>query len=152
MNVYVQDTLAYYKHLESCHLHMNGQTCTYTSEACTYHVYTCWWFYVHTCTCIYMFMFFIIVCSMYIHVYAYIFLYIHGTYTYLNIYICTYHVYTRSYSFTTTRHFLSGPISLATPASLSSAQASLLQSSFLLVISLLNWQTTQARLATSKLP
>ncbi len=42
------------------------------------------------------------------------------------------------YSFTTPLHFSSGPISLATPASLSSAQAPLLQSSLLPVICLLN--------------
>ncbi len=53
-----------------------------------------------------------------------------------------YMVHTRLYSFTTTLHFPSGQISLATQASLSlsSAQALLLQSSLSLlpVISLLN--------------
>ena len=85
-------------------------------------------------------MFYIMICSMYIHVYAHIYLYVHGTYKVMNLSICIDMVQTRLYSFTTTLHFPSGPISLAsaTPASLSSAQASLLQSSFLLVISLLN--------------
>ncbi len=65
-----------------------------------------------------------------------------------------YIVHTRLYSFTTTLHFPSGQISLATLASLSSVQAPLLHSSLLPVISLFNGQTTQgqARLATSKLP
>ncbi len=49
-------------------------------------------------------------------------------------------------------HFPSGPISLATPASLSSAQEPLLLSSLLPVTSLFNWQTTQLWLATPKLP
>ncbi len=61
-------------------------------------------------------------------------------------------VQTRMYSFTSTLHFPSGQISLATQASLSSAQAPFLQSCLLPVIRLLNGQTTQAWLATSKLP
>ena len=44
--------------------------------------------------------------------------------------ICMDIVQTRLYSFTTTLHFPSGPISFVTPASLSSAQALLLQSSW----------------------
>ena len=101
----ISNMIAYMiSHLESCHLHMNWQNCTYTSEACTYmyrHVHDFMYTHVHvyTCTC-----FYIMVCSMYIHVYAYIYLYIHGTYTYLHIYICTYHVHTRSYSLATTLH------------------------------------------------
>ena len=65
-------------------------------------------------------------------------LYVDGTYTFMNVNICMDIVQTRLYSFTTTLHFPSGPISFATPASLqvSSAQAPLLQSSLLLVISL----------------
>ncbi len=47
-----------------------------------------------------------------------------------------YMIQTCLYSFTTTLHFPSGQISLATPTSLSSAQAPLLQSSLLPVISL----------------
>jgi hypothetical protein len=92
------------------------------------------------------------VCTMYIlHVHEFISLYVHCTYTCIDVNKCLDTVQTRLYSFTTTIYFPSGPISLATPASLSSAQAPLLQSSLLPVISLLNWQTTQARLATSKL-
>jgi hypothetical protein len=61
-------------------------------------------------------------------------------------------VHTRLCMFTTTLHFPSFPISLATPASLCSAQEPLLLSYRLLGTSLFNWQTTRARLATPKLP
>ena len=74
---------------------------------------------------------------MYIHVYDYIHMYIHCTYTFIIVYICIYIVQARLYCFKTTIHFSSGPISLATPASLSSPQATLLQSSLLPLISLL---------------
>ncbi len=65
----------------------------------------------------------------YIHVHALIALYVQGTYTFINANVCMYMVQTRLYSITTTLHFPSGPISLATPASLSSVQAQLLQRS-----------------------
>ena len=64
-------------------------------------------------------------------------MYIHGTYTFIIVYICIYIVQARLYCFKTTLHFSSGPISLATPASLSCPQATLLQSSLLPLISLL---------------
>ena len=51
------------------------------------------------------------------------YLYVHCTYTFMNVNICMDMVQTRMYRFTTTLHFPSRPISLATPASLSSAQA-----------------------------
>ncbi len=77
---------------------------------------------------------------MYIHVHELTYLYVHGTYTYtvvheliylyvrgthtfMNVNIYMDIVQTRLYSFTTTLHFPSGLISLATPASLSYAQA-----------------------------
>ena len=89
--------------------------------------------------------------TKYIHIHIYIYVYVICTYMFINKYICIYMVQTRLYSFTTTLHFPSGLISLAMQAS-SSAQAQLVQSSLLPVIrSLLNWQTTQALLATSKL-
>ncbi len=69
------------------------------------------------------------VCTWYIHVHALIALYVQGTDTFINVNVCMYMVQTRLYSFTITLHFPSGPISLATPASPSSAQAQLLQSS-----------------------
>ena len=77
---------------------------------------------------------------MYIHFHDLIYLYVHGTYTFMNVNICMGTVQTRLYSFTNTLHFPSGPISLATPASLSSAQEPLLLSSLrvLPVISLFN--------------
>ncbi len=63
-------------------------------------------------------------------------MYVHCTYTFMNVNICMYIVQTRlrQYSSTTTLHFSSGPISLATQASLSSAQpeAPFLQSCLLL--------------------
>ncbi len=59
---------------------------------------------------------------MYIHVYECKYMYVPGTHTFMTISICMYIVQTRLYRFTTTLHFPSGPISLATPASLSSAQ------------------------------
>ena len=64
-------------------------------------------------------------------------MYIHCTYTFIIIYICIYIVQARLYCFKTTIHFSSGPISLATPVSLSSPQATLLQSSLFPLISLL---------------
>ena len=82
--------------------------------------------HVHT-TCLYMYMY-IYNCIMYIHVYDLICLYVHGTYTFMNVNICMGTVQTRLYSFTNTLHFPSGPIRLATPASLSSAQEPLLLS------------------------
>ncbi len=72
------------------------------------------------------------VCSMYIHVHEFIYLYVHCTYTCIDVNICLDTVQTRLCSFTTTLHFPSGPISLATPASLSSEQEQLLLSSLLL--------------------
>ncbi len=78
------------------------------------------------------------VCSMYIHVHDLIFLYVHSTYFCMDVNICIDTVQTRLYSSTTTLHFSSGPISLATPASLSSAQEPLLLSSLLPVTSLFN--------------
>ncbi len=77
---------------------------------------------------------------------------VHGADRFMTVNTCMYIVQTRLYSFTTTLHFPSGPISLATPASLSSAQAPFLQSCLLPVFRLLNWQTTKVWLATSKLP
>ncbi len=74
---------------------------------------------------------------MYIHVHECIHLYVHGTYKFMNVYIRMYILQTRLYSFTTTLHSPSGQISLATPASLSSAQAPLLQSGLPSVICLL---------------
>ena len=76
---------------------------------------------------------------MYIHVYECKVMYVHCTYTFMIVNMCMYIVQTRLrlYSSTTTLHFSSGPISLATPASLSSPQATLLQSSLLPLISLL---------------
>ena len=79
------------------------------------------------------------VCSMYIHVHEFLYLYVNDTYMVMNIYSCMYILQTlwRLYSdsFTTTLHFPSGPISLATLASLSSArQAPLLQSRLLPVM------------------
>ena len=59
---------------------------------------------------------------MCIHVHEFINLYVNDTCTVMNIYSCMYILQTRLYrdSFTTTLHFPSGPISLATLASLSS--------------------------------
>ena len=67
-----------------------------------------------------------------------IYLYVHCTYTFMNVNICVDMVQTRLYSFTTTLHFPSGPISLATPASFSTAQEPLLLSSLLPGTSLFN--------------
>ncbi len=75
---------------------------------------------------------------IYIRVHNLKYVYVHGTYTFMNVNICIDTVQTRLYSFTTTLHFPSGPISLATPASLSSIQGSLLLSSLLPFISLFN--------------
>ncbi len=68
---------------------------------------------------------------MYKHVYDRIYLYVYGTYTFMTVNLCMNIGQTRLYSFTTTLHFPSGPISLATPARLSSVQAQILQSSLL---------------------
>ena len=70
---------------------------------------------------------------MYIHVYECKVMYVHCTYTFMIVNMCMYIVQTRLrlYSSTTTLHFSSGPISLATQASLSSAQAPFLQSCLL---------------------
>ena len=70
---------------------------------------------------------------MYIHVYECKVMYVHCTYTFMIVNMCMYTVQTRLrlYSSTTTLHFSSGPISLATQASLSSAQAPFLQSCLL---------------------
>ena len=64
---------------------------------------------------------------MYIHVYECKVMYVHCTYTFMIVNMCMYIVQTvtRLYSSTITLHFPSCPISLATQASLSSAQASL---------------------------
>ncbi len=75
---------------------------------------------------------------MYIHVHDFIYLYVHGTYMFMHVKICMDTVQTRLYSFSATLHFPSGPISLATPVSLSSSQEQLLLSSLLPVISLFN--------------
>ncbi len=66
---------------------------------------------------------------MYIHVHDLIYLYVHGTYTFMHVKIHMDTVQTRLYSFSTTLHFPSGPISLVTPVSLSSTQEPLLLSS-----------------------
>jgi hypothetical protein len=71
---------------------------------------------------------------------------------YRDVDICLDTVQTRLCRFTTTLYFPSSPISLATPASLCSAQEPLLLSSLLLGTSLFNRQTTQALLAMPKLP
>ena len=63
-----------------------------------------------------------------------------------------YTAHTRLCSFTTTLHFPSGPISLATPASLSTELEPLRLSSLLPGTCLFNPQTTQAWLASPKLP
>ena len=57
---------------------------------------------------------------------------------YIDVSMCLDIVQTRMCMFTTTLHFSSSPISLATPASLSSAQEPLLLSSSLLGTSLFN--------------
>ncbi len=91
--------------------------------------------------------------KLYMHVHDFIYLYVHGTCTFMYVNRCMDIVQTRLYSFTlaTTLHL---PSSLATPVSLSFAQEALFQvlSSLLPVISLFNWQTTQALLAMDKLP
>ncbi len=94
---------------------------------------------------------------MYIHFHVVMYLYVHGinmsvpcsdtyvpyppgqdrakhcTHTFMIVNMCMYIVQTRLrlYSSTTTLHFSSGPISLATQASLSSVQAPFLQSCLL---------------------
>ena len=70
---------------------------------------------------------------MYIHVYECKVMYVHYTYTIMIVNMCMYIVQTRLrlYSSTTTLYFSSGPISLETQASLSSAQAPFLQSCLL---------------------
>ncbi len=64
---------------------------------------------------------YVIVCARYMH---------------MDVYVCMYIVQTHLFSFTSTLHFPSGQISLATPASLRSAQAALLQSCIIPVICL----------------
>ena len=68
-------------------------------------------------------------------------MYVHGTYMFMNVPHMYEHgmnmVQRRMYIVKATLHLSSGPIGLATPASLSSAQAPLLQSSLLPFISLL---------------
>jgi hypothetical protein len=104
--------------------------------------------YRSTCTCISL-----NVCTWYIHVHDFISLYVYCTYMYINVNICLDTVQTRLCMFTTTLHFPSSPISLATrAASLSSAQEQLLLRCLLPGTSLFNRQTTQALLATPKLP
>ncbi len=66
---------------------------------------------------------------MYIHVHDLIYLYVNGTYMFMHVKICMDTVQTRLYSFSTTLHFPSGPISPATPVSLSSVHEPLLLSS-----------------------
>ncbi len=75
---------------------------------------------------------------MYIHVHDLIYLYLHSTDMFINVNICMDTVQTRLYSISTTLHFPSGPIILATPTSLSSAQEPLCLSSLLPGISLFN--------------
>ena len=77
---------------------------------------------------------------MYIYVYECKVMYVHCTYTFMIVNMCMYIVQTRLrlYSSTTTLHFSSGLTSLATQASLSSAQAPFLQSCLLPVIRILN--------------
>ena len=67
---------------------------------------------------------------MYIHVYECKVMYVNCTYMFMIVNVCMYIVQTRLrlYSSTTTLHFSSGPISLATQASISSVQAPFLQS------------------------
>ena len=78
---------------------------------------------------------------MFIHVYDFIYMYVHGTYMFMNVPHMYEHgmnmVQRRMYIVTATLHLSSGPIGLATPVSLSSAQAPLLQSCLLPFISLL---------------
>jgi hypothetical protein len=76
------------------------------------------------------------ICTLYIRVHDVIYLYVHGIYMLMYVNICMDTVHTRQYSITTTIHFPSGPISLATPAIFSSAQEPLLLSSLLPFISL----------------
>ena len=83
---------------------------------------------------------------MYIHVHKFMMLYVHVTDMYIDVDICMYidvdicmdTVRTRLCMFTTALHFPSFPISLATPASLCSAQEPLLLSCRLLGTSLFN--------------
>ena len=71
-----------------------------------------------------------------------------GIYQYIPVQTCTYiHTW-----FTTTLHFESGSIRLATPTSLQSTLVSFIAGSVLPVSSLLDCQTTQAWLASPKLP
>ncbi len=66
---------------------------------------------------------------MYIHVHEFMYLYVRCTYMCIDVKTCLDIVQTRLCSFTTTLHFPSGPISLVTQASLSSAHEPLLLSS-----------------------
>jgi hypothetical protein len=116
------------------------------------HVQTFSFNHERVCTCLYMNMnMYRNVCSMYIHVHNLIYLHVHGTYMFMNVNIvCMDTVQTRLNSIATTLHLPSGPISLATLASLSSAQESLLLSSLLPVIV---FSTDRPpRFATPKLP
>ncbi len=120
------------------------------------HAYTCLQFinmYIHV---MYMYIYLYMVCKImvYIHVHAFLCLYVRCTYIYIDVDTCLDTVQALLCSFTTTLHFLSGQISLVPQAraSLSSAQELLLLSSLLHGTSLFNWQTTQALLATPKLP
>ena len=91
--------------------------------------------YVHV---MYMYIHLNMVCNMYRHGHEFLYLYVHCIYTYIDVNTCLDSVLTLLCSFTTTLHFPSGPISLVTPASLSSAQEPLLLSSLLPGTSLFN--------------
>jgi hypothetical protein len=95
-----------------------------------YHVHSNTLHHERVCTCTLMY---INVCSTYIHVYECKVMYVHCAYTFMIVKTCMYIVQTRLrlYSFTTTLHFSSGPISLATQANISSVQAPFLQSCLL---------------------
>jgi hypothetical protein len=66
---------------------------------------------------------------MYLHVHEFTSLYVYCTYICIDVNTCLDTVQTCLCSFTSTLHFPSGPISLATPASLSSTQEQFLLSS-----------------------
>ncbi len=103
------------------------------------------------CTCTYIYIWYVTCTYMFMHSYI---CNVCCTYIYIDVDTCLDIAQTRTLlcSFTTTLHFPSGPISLATQASLSAKQEQLLLSSLLPGTSLFNWQTTQERLATPKLP
>jgi hypothetical protein len=75
---------------------------------------------------------------MYIHVHDLIYLNVHGTYMFMHFKICMDTVQTRLYSFSSSLHFPSSPIILATLASLSSAQKPLRLGSLIPSIRLFN--------------